>query len=80
MVMDNENHSDFDPLYAPNWFLQIFSENKQHHLLTQHITQFLEICQSSFSISELIGDLLKRKNFNGHFYIIYIYCLFTIIY
>lgn len=62
--MDNENHSDFDPLCAPNWSVQVFSKDTRH-LLSQHFVQFLKTCKSTTNISELIGDLLKRKNFNG---------------
>ncbi len=70
MVMDNENHSDFDPLCAPNWALQI-SEKECHHLLSQHIVQFLQACQSTTPVNELIGDLLKRKHFSRSYLYVY---------
>lgn len=66
--MDNENHSDFDPLNAPNWVLQVFAK-ENNHLLSQHISKFMLMCQSSTIIDELIGDLLKRRNFNGWYWI-----------
>ena len=62
--MDNENHSDFDPQNAIHWSLQIFPK-KTEHLLGQHVSKFLHMCQSSTIIPDLIGDLLKRKHFNG---------------
>lgn len=64
MVMDNENHSDFDPLNAPKWVLQVFA-TQTNHLLSQHLSKFMQIYHSSHTISELIGDLLKRWHFNG---------------
>lgn len=63
MVTDSESYSDFEPSLAPNWSLKIYSKDTKH-LLGQHISQFLKICQSCTIINDLIGDLLKRKNFS----------------
>lgn len=55
MVVDNDVHSDFDPLRALQWSIRLRYADDIHGFLTSYMAEFLKIQRCQKSVNELIS-------------------------
>lgn len=56
VVIDSQNHSDFDPKLAPIWLLRCRFEPKPICFLSECVSEYLQLCESRKTLAELLGD------------------------
>jgi len=60
--VDSESYSDFDPSQAPHWSVQVKMVEKPACLLSEYLTEFIQLCNSNRSMQDLLGGLVDRRN------------------
>ncbi|XP_054281898.1 rab3 GTPase-activating protein catalytic subunit isoform X2 [Macrosteles quadrilineatus] len=61
VVVDSESYSDLDPSQAPQWSVAVKMADKPLCLLSEYLSEFLHLCSSPRSMSDLLGDLLQHQ-------------------
>lgn len=61
MVVDSESYSDLDPSQAPEWSVAVRMADKPVCLLAEYLSEFLQLCSSTRSMVDLLGDLLQYQ-------------------
>lgn len=56
MVIDSQNHSDFDPQQAASWSVRIKMVETPACLLSDCIIEFLHLSSNNSTLSDLLGD------------------------
>jgi len=62
VVVDSESYSDFEPSQAPHWSVRVKMVEKPACLLSEHLTEFIQLCNSNRSMQDLLGGLVDRRN------------------
>lgn len=69
LVVDSESYSDFDPSQASEWAVSVKMADKVVCLLSEYLTEFLQICTTNRSMHELLGDLLQNHQPGRKFFV-----------
>lgn len=58
VVLDSQNHSDFDPLLAPKWSLRtrFHDSNKICYMLRECLSEFLQLSEKEHTLFDVFGD------------------------
>lgn len=62
LVVDSENYSDFDPLQAPNWSIQISMVENQNCMLAECLNEFYSLTNVHNSLEDILGDLIPPNS------------------
>lgn len=59
LVVDSENYSDFDPLQAPEWSVEVTMTEQPVCLLSECLGEFVTLCGINASLEDMLGDLVQ---------------------
>jgi Rab3 GTPase-activating protein catalytic subunit len=62
VVVDIESYSDFEPSQAPHWSVRMKMEENPACLLSEYLTEFIQLCNNNRSMQDLLGGLVDRRN------------------
>jgi len=60
--VDSESYSDFEPSQAPHWSVRVKMVEKPACLLSEYLTEFIQLCNSNRSMQDLLGGLVDKRN------------------
>lgn len=66
VVVDSESYSDFEPSQAPRWSVRVkMVEKRDGFLLSEYLSEFIQLCSNNRSMQDLLGGLVDRRNLGG---------------
>jgi Rab3 GTPase-activating protein catalytic subunit len=60
VVVDSESYSDFEPSQAPQWSVRVKMAEQPACLLSEYLSEFIQLRSSNMSMQDLLGDLVLR--------------------
>ncbi|KAF5298392.1 hypothetical protein FQR65_LT01170 [Abscondita terminalis] len=64
MIVDSENYSDFDPMQAPKWSSYALMTDQSLCLLSECLSDALNIINNNSSVYDLLGDFVAPADHN----------------
>ncbi|KAK3875371.1 hypothetical protein Pcinc_019752 [Petrolisthes cinctipes] len=55
VLVDSDVYSDLDPVSAPLWTARLIAAPSPPCLLSEYLTEFLDVCRSNLSIAQVLG-------------------------
>ena len=55
LIVESEVYSVLDPFEAPIWTARLITSNKIPCLLSEYMTEFLNICRNTYTTSQILG-------------------------
>ena len=77
VLVDSDVYSDLDPGSAPLWTARLVTATSPPCLLSEYLTEFLQVCRNNQSISQVLGPDYTQDVDGGKSLILYI--IFTMI-
>ncbi|KAJ4436008.1 hypothetical protein ANN_18632 [Periplaneta americana] len=65
VMVDSESYSDFEPSQAPQWSVRVKMVEQPACLLSEYLSEFIQLCKNSKSMQDLLGDMVQRGNSAG---------------
>ncbi|KAJ9596359.1 hypothetical protein L9F63_012634 [Diploptera punctata] len=62
VVVDSESYSDFEPSQAPQWSVGVKMAEQPACLLSEYLTEFVQLYSSKRTMKDLLGDYVDRGN------------------
>jgi Rab3 GTPase-activating protein catalytic subunit len=60
VVVDSESYSDFEPSQAPQWSVRVKMAEQPACLLSEYLSEFIQLCSNNRAMQDLLGDLVDK--------------------